>query len=89
MKSRAPSLLGRFLRVYLWALLAALVVGFAIGLVIRERLERPRTYLGALLDVGDDPGTGRLFVEPIVGLVHAECAVGDLCRTVLLLDVEA
>jgi hypothetical protein len=42
------SLLGRFLRLYLWLLLAALLVGFGIGLVIRERLERPQVYFGAV-----------------------------------------
>jgi len=40
------SMLGRFLRLYLWALLAALLIGFGIGLVIRERLERPRVHMG-------------------------------------------
>jgi hypothetical protein len=46
--AKIPSILGRFLRLYLWALLAALIVGFAIGLVIRDRLERPRIYVGSL-----------------------------------------
>ena len=48
MKPPRRSLLGRFLRLYLWLLLAALLVGFGIGLVIRERLERPRIYVGAI-----------------------------------------
>ncbi len=48
MKPPRRSLLGRFLRLYLWLLLAALLVGFGIGLVIRERLERQRIYVGAL-----------------------------------------
>jgi HAMP domain-containing protein len=42
------SVLGRFLRLYLWLLLAALLIGFGIGLVIRERLERPQIYMGAV-----------------------------------------
>ena len=48
MKPPRRSLLGRFLRLYLWLLLAALLVGFGIGLVIRERLERPQIYFGAV-----------------------------------------
>jgi hypothetical protein len=42
------SVLGRFVRLYFWALLAALVLGFGIGLWIRHRLEAPRLDMGAL-----------------------------------------
>jgi hypothetical protein len=48
MRPPRRSVLGRFLRLYLWALLAALLIGFGIGLVIRERLERPKIYFGAV-----------------------------------------
>ncbi len=48
MKQARGSLLARFLRLYLWALLAALLVGFGIGLVIRKRLEAPRLHMGSI-----------------------------------------
>lgn len=40
------SVLGRIVRVYALALLGALLVGLAIGFVIRARLERPRVHMG-------------------------------------------
>lgn len=48
MKQARGSLLARFLRLYLWVLLAALLVGFGIGLVIRQRLEAPRIHMGSV-----------------------------------------
>jgi hypothetical protein len=41
------SLLARFLRLYLWALLAALVMGFGFGLWVRYRMERHQVQMGS------------------------------------------
>ncbi|MCC6641592.1 MAG: hypothetical protein IT386_10580 [Deltaproteobacteria bacterium] len=46
MKRAARSPLVRFVRLYLWALLAALLAGFAIGIVIRWRLESRPVLIG-------------------------------------------
>jgi hypothetical protein len=48
MSAPARSRPGRFLRVYLWALLAALLLGFGLGLWIRHRLDAPRVQMGRL-----------------------------------------
>jgi hypothetical protein len=41
------SVLGRVLRLYFWALLAALLVGLGIGFWIRHRMEQPRVQMGS------------------------------------------
>lgn len=61
---RIAAALLRGLRRLLWALLLSLLFGFALGTVLRLRLERPVTYIGSArigspalhalpLDVGD------------------------------------
>jgi len=41
------SALGRVLRLYFWALLAALLLGLGIGFWIRQRMEQPRVQMGS------------------------------------------
>jgi len=46
-KQTRRSPFARLVRFHLWALLAALVAGFVIGLAVRRRLEAPPVHMGA------------------------------------------
>lgn len=68
------SVLGRILRVYVLALVAALLVGLAIGFVIRARLERPRVHMGLLVP---DAPPSRSAEKPPLRLLASRAPVLD------------
>lgn len=65
------------LRAYVWVLLAALVIGFGIGLWIRARLERPEVHMGALDPSAGVVGSPVARAEDPLGFLHACASVLD------------
>jgi len=70
----------KLLRVWLLALLAALLTGFAIGLYVRWRLERPPVLIGAAgAEQPESPGRSARAEDPL-GLGHAGAVVLDAAQ---------
>jgi hypothetical protein len=73
------------LRVLLWALAIAFVVGFLIGSLLRRGLERPVRYVGGRSGVTTTAGDRRIVSMPPPGcvppLVPASLGCGSRCAS--------
>jgi hypothetical protein len=66
----------RWLRTFLLALLFSLLVGFAIGTLLRLRLERPTRYIGVTLPLAALPFDVCDAGAPVLDPRHHEEQIG-------------